>query len=101
MLRKSKKKRFANEAQEAAWWEANEEAVAAQFEKALEQGSVGGCTLVLMGDLTVTNVRLGSRDVVRARKQAGERGDRFHTYLKAIIHQALRAAEDRGLPAGS
>jgi predicted DNA binding CopG/RHH family protein len=93
MTRKSTRKRFANEAEEAAWWEANEEAVAAQFEKALEQGSVGGCTLVLTGDRTVTKVRLGSKDVVRARKQAAENGVCFHTYLKAIIHKKLHAAE--------
>jgi predicted DNA binding CopG/RHH family protein len=94
MPRKSKRERSANEAEEAAWWEANEEAVAERFEKALEQRSVGGgCTLVLTGDQTVTKVRLGSRDVVRAQKQAAANGVGFHTYLKAIIHNRLRAAE--------
>jgi predicted DNA binding CopG/RHH family protein len=101
MPRKTKQKRLANDAEEVAWWEANEEEVATQFEKALEQGRVGGCTLIFTGDSTLTKVRLGSRDVARARNQAGERGVRFNAYLKAIIYQAVRAAESRRQPSSS
>jgi hypothetical protein len=36
---------------------------------------------------------LGSRDVAEACKQARERGEGFHTYLKMIIHEALEAAK--------
>lgn len=100
MARKSNQKRFANESEQAAWWEANEEAVAGQFEKVLEEGHVGGCSVIFTGDSTLTRVRLGSRDVVRARQQAGERGVRFHSYLKGIIHQALRDPESRREPPG-
>jgi len=74
MPRKSKSKRSVNRAEEAAWWEANEETVADSFEKALNEGYAGPCTIVVSCDLTVTRIRLGSRDVVKARIQAAERG---------------------------
>jgi hypothetical protein len=45
MLVKSKSKRFANKAEETAWWEANEEAVADSFEEALKEGYAGPCTV--------------------------------------------------------
>jgi hypothetical protein len=38
MPMKLKRKRFANRAEEAAWWEANEKAVADSFEKTLNEG---------------------------------------------------------------
>lgn len=86
---KLKRKRFANRAEEAAWWEANEEAVADSFEKAMNEGYVGPCTIVVTGDLTATKICLGSRDVAKTRAQAAERGLRYQTYLKIIIHEAL------------
>jgi predicted DNA binding CopG/RHH family protein len=93
MPRKSKKKRFADRAEDGAWWEANEEAVADSFEKALNEGYVGPCTVVVTGDSTAARIRLGSRDVGKARVLAAERGLRYQTYLKMIIHEALRSAE--------
>ena len=93
MPRKSKRKRFANRAEEAAWWEANEEAVADSFEKAMNEGYVGSCTVVVTGDSTATKTRLGSRDVAKVRAQAVERGLRHQIYLKMIIHEALLNAE--------
>jgi predicted DNA binding CopG/RHH family protein len=93
MPRKLKSKRFANRAEEAAWWEANEEIVADSFEKALNEGYVGRCTVVVIGDSTTTKIRLGSRDVAKARAQAVERGLRHQIYLNLIIHEALLNAE--------
>jgi predicted DNA binding CopG/RHH family protein len=93
MPRKLKSKRFANRAEEAAWWEANEEIVADSFEKALNEGYVGPCTVVVIGDSTTTKIRLGSRDVAKARAQAVERGLRHQIYLNLIIHEALLNAE--------
>jgi predicted DNA binding CopG/RHH family protein len=95
MPRKSKKTRFANRAEEAAWWEANEEAVADSFEKALNDGYSGPCTVVITGDSTATKVRLGSRDVVKVRVQATKRDMQHQIYLKTIIHDALLNTEVR------
>jgi hypothetical protein len=93
MPKKAKSRRFASKADEAAWWVANEEAAADEFEKALKEGYVGRCVLVVTGDSAVAKVRLGSRDVAEACKQARERGVGFHTHLKTLIHEALRAAK--------
>jgi predicted DNA binding CopG/RHH family protein len=89
MPRKSKRTRFANRVEEAAWWEANEMAVADSFEKALNEGYAGPCTVVVTGDSTATKIRLGSRDVAKVRTQAAKRGLRHQVYLKTIIHDAL------------
>jgi predicted DNA binding CopG/RHH family protein len=93
MPRKSRRTRFANRAEEAAWWEANEEVVANTFEKALNEGYVGPCTVVVTGDSTATKIRLGCRDVAKIRAQAANRVLQHQLYLKMIIHEALRKAE--------
>jgi predicted DNA binding CopG/RHH family protein len=93
MPRKLKSKRFANRAEEVAWWEANEETLANSFEKALNEGYVGPCTIVVTGDSTATKIRLGSRDVAKLRAQAVKRGLLHQTYLKMIIHEELQKAE--------
>jgi predicted DNA binding CopG/RHH family protein len=89
MPKKTKCKRFASKAQETAWWEANEEAVANSFERDLNSGYVGPCTLVVTGDSNATKIRLGSRVIAKVRMQARARGLRHQAYLKAIIHEAL------------
>ena len=86
---KSKRNRFANRSEEAAWWEANEKAVADSFEKAMNEGYVGPCTVVVTGDSSATKIRLGSRDVAKVRVQAAGRDLSHQVYLKTIIHDAL------------
>jgi len=90
MLEGLKDVTFANEAEEAAWWEANEDALADEFERVLGEGRVGSGTLVITGDSTVTRVDLNPEDIAIARVQAAARGLRYQTYLKMIIHEALR-----------
>jgi hypothetical protein len=85
--------RFANESEEAAWWEANESRLANEFEKIAAGGSVGPATFVITGDSTVAKIKLGKKDVALARTQAKERGMRCHDYLKLILHEALRKSE--------
>jgi hypothetical protein len=93
MLEELRGKTFANEADEAAWWEANEAALADAFEKSTADGRIGHGTLVVTGDSTVAKLRLDPDDIAKARVQAAERGLRYQTYLKMIIHEALRDAE--------
>ena len=90
---KSNRKRFANRAEEAAWWEANEETVTSAFEKAMSEGYAGPCTVVVTGDSTATKIRLGSSDVAKVRIKAAARGLRHQVYLKMIIHEALSNIE--------
>lgn len=90
MLEELKNKTFANEAEEAAWWESNEDALADEFEKATAEGRVGCGTLVVRDAVSVTKIRLDPEDIAIARVQAAARGLRYQTYLKMIIHEALR-----------
>ena len=89
MPRKSKKKRFANRAEEAAWWEANDVTVADSFEKDLNAGYIGPYIVVVTGNSTATKIRLGSKDLAKVRAQAAKRGLHHQIYLKMIIHEAL------------
>jgi hypothetical protein len=84
---------FANEAEESAWWEANEDVLAEEFEKATAEGGVGYCILVVRDAASVTKICLAPEDTAKARAQAGKRGLRFGAYMKMIIRDALRKAE--------
>jgi predicted DNA binding CopG/RHH family protein len=86
---------FANEAEEAAWWESHEDELAEEFEKATAEGRLGSSTVVITGDSTLAKILLDPEDIAKARVQAAERGLRYQTYLKMIIHEALRAAESK------
>jgi len=90
-----KSKTFANEAEEAAWWESNEDALADDFEKATAEGRIGIGTVAKRAALPSTTIRLDPDDIAKARVLAAERGLRYQTYLKMIIHEALREAESR------
>ena len=101
MLEELKNKTFANETEEAAWWESNEDALADEFEKATAEGRVGIGTVAKRAALPSTTIRLDPDDIAKARVQAAERGLRYQTYLKMIIHEALRSAESKAKPAKS
>lgn len=93
MLEELKEKTFANEAEEAAWWEAHEDDLADEFEKATVEGRVGIGTVAKRAAMPTTTIRLDPNDIAEARVQAEERGLRYQTYLKMIIHEALEAAK--------
>jgi predicted DNA binding CopG/RHH family protein len=88
MLEELKQMSFANEAEEAAWWESHEDELLDEFKKATAEG-----TVAKRAALPSTTIRLDPEDIARARVQAAERGLRYQTYLKMIIHEALRASE--------
>lgn len=93
MLEELKNKTFANEAEEAAWWKAHEDELLEEFKKATAEGRVGIGTVAKRAALSTTTIRLDPDDIAKAREQAAERGLRYQTYLKMIIHEALRNAE--------
>jgi predicted DNA binding CopG/RHH family protein len=93
MLEELKNKTFANEAEEAAWWESHEDSLADEFEKATAEGRTGIGTIAKRAALPSTTIRLDPDDIAKARVQAAERGLRYQTYLKMIIHEALRSAD--------
>ena len=96
--------KFASEAEEAKWWYDNRELLSEEFHKAAKEGRLrrGGVVRLLAerGILPsqptpTTTIRLDPEDIAKARVQAAERGLRYQTYLKMIIHEALRDAEQK------
>lgn len=96
--------KFANEDEEAKWWYENRELISDEFQKAAKEGRLktGGIRRLFAEkgipfkepNLTpTTTIRLDPDDIALARKQAEKRGLRYQTYLKMIIHEALRKAE--------
>ena len=100
--------KFATEAEEAKWWYDNRELVSDEFQKAAKEGRLrrGGVRRLFAekgipfpepqkapAPMPTTTIRLDPDDIAKARAQAAERGLRYQTYLKMIIHEALRASE--------
>jgi hypothetical protein len=97
MPRKPKDKRFATYAEEAAWWESNEEAFADAFEKSASDGHAAGGIVVITGESKMTKIRLSTRDVEKICRQANKRGMRSQEYLKSIFVQGIRKAQSEPL----
>jgi hypothetical protein len=102
---------FASEAEEAKWWFENEDLIAKEFERAAKEGRLGhGGIRRLFAEKGIpfkeptpthtTTIRLDPDDIAKARVQAAERGLRYQTYLKMIIHEALRAADSKRKASG-
>jgi hypothetical protein len=102
--------KFATEAEEAKWWYDNREKLSDEFDKAAKEGRLrrGGVARLLAErgislpqpqPLPSTTIRLDPEDIAKARVQAAERGIRYQTYLKMIIHEALNKAEHSRRPA--
>ena len=84
---------FKSEQEEAEWWDSAEgrAAILKGFQDAQREGTVGRGTLKKKSGLTpTTTIRLDRQDVELAKAQAEKRGLKYQTYLKSIIHQALR-----------
>jgi predicted metal-dependent hydrolase len=97
--------KFATEAEEAKWWYENEGLIFKEFQKAAKEGRLGrggarrlfaekGIPFKESTPTPTTTIRLDPEDIAKARVQAAERGLRYQTYLKMIIHEALRKVEE-------
>jgi hypothetical protein len=93
--------RFKTEAQEAEWWAKNQRFIADRFERGKAAGKLGKSTVARLaaeraaqrGASPTITIRLPEADLARARSLAAERGLRYQTYLKMLLHQALDAEE--------
>src|ERR1700691_4857247 len=92
---------FKTEAEEAEWWSKNQNVIADRFEQAKAAGKLGKGTVArggperarqAGGSPTIT-IRLAEDDLARARTLAAEKGLRYQTYLKMLLHQALNSEE--------
>ena len=86
--------RFADEAEEARWWDKQQPRMARAREAAMSAGEdLAAVPAPLARALAAKNVtiRLSLADLERARKQAERRGLRYQTYVKMLLHEALTA----------
>lgn len=94
MAKKTNKPAFASEREEAQWWPAQEDRIADAFEKAAANGTLRRGTLdPMMSAIPPTTIRLDPADIARARKQAEQRGLKYQTYIKMLLHNALQRRE--------
>ena len=91
---------FETEGEEARWWAENQGQLAEQFKRAAAEGKLGRGTVARRGSTPTTTIRLDPEDIARARFHAERRGLKYQTYLKMLIHQALREEESQSAPNG-
>ena len=94
---------FKSETQEAEWWAKNQNLIVDRFEQAKTAGNLGKGTVARLarerankaGASPTITIRLAEDDLTRARTLAAEKGLRYQTYLKMLLHQALNSEEKR------
>ena len=89
---------FKTEGDEARWWVENQDKLAKQFKQAATEGKLRRGTVARKGSTPTTTIRLDPEDIARARFHAARRGLKYQTYLKMLIHQALREEGFRSGP---
>jgi predicted DNA binding CopG/RHH family protein len=102
-MAKKQLQKFKMEAEEAEWWAKNQKLVADRFEQAEAAGTLGKGTVVRealnrarkAGASPTITIRLAQDDLARARAFAAEKGLKYQTYLKMLLHQALDSEESR------
>jgi len=88
----------------AEWWAKNQDLIANRLEQARVLGKLGKGTVARVarerakqaGASPTITIRIAEDDLTRARTLAAERGLRYQTYLKMLLHQALNAEENSG-----
>ena len=93
---------FKTEAQEADWWAKNQNLIANHFEQAKTLDKLGKGTVARVarerakqvGASPTITIRIAENDLVRAKRLASEKGLKYQTYLKMLLHQALNAEEN-------
>jgi predicted DNA binding CopG/RHH family protein len=90
---------FKSEAQEAEWWYKNRETLDKDFVEAAKKGKLkrlDQATLkarLAASKSRVVSIRLPEDDIELARQQATQKGLPYQTYIKSVLHQALRQAK--------
>jgi predicted DNA binding CopG/RHH family protein len=87
---------FKSEAEEAEWWYKNRARLDKDLVTAAKKGKLkrlNPATLkarLAASKSRVVSIRLAEEDIKLAREQATERGLPYQTYIKSVLHQALR-----------
>ena len=81
---------FRSEAEEAEWWDAHPEAVDDLFERGRKAGTLTVGTTAARLKTKATGIRLFADDVETAKRIAHRKGPSYQTYIKMLLHDALR-----------
>ncbi len=86
---------FTSEKQEAAWWRKHRAEVESTLRQSLRQRKTLSITEVLAAvkpkpALTPVTLRLPADDLATARQLAADKGIGYQTYIKLVLHDALR-----------
>jgi predicted DNA binding CopG/RHH family protein len=90
---------FKSEAAEAEWWYKNRARLDKDFLEAAKKGKLkrlDQATLkarLAVPKSRVVSIRLPEDDIELARRQATQKGLPYQTYIKSVLHQALRQAK--------
>jgi len=90
---------FKSEAEEAEWWYKNRARLDKDLVKAAKNGKLkrlDQATLkarLAASRSRVVSIRLPENDIDLARQQAAQKGLPYQTYIKSVLHQALRRAK--------
>ena len=85
--------RFKTERDEADWWYRNRDKIAKDFEQAAKKGELkrqDKATLRVRLAARVVTIRLPEEDIELARQQASKKGLPYQTYIRSLLHEALR-----------
>ena len=89
--------KFGSESEEAAWWFDNQDKLLNMFEEAASKGRLGHGTVMRKiaekQAAKATTIRLDPGDISLAKLQAENKGLKYQTYLKMLIHEALQNEE--------
>jgi hypothetical protein len=80
---------FATEAEEAHWCFENQDRMAEEFKEAATNGTLTCGTVARRGNTPTTTTRLDPAGISQARTLVRERGLKYESYLKSLIHEAL------------
>jgi predicted DNA binding CopG/RHH family protein len=86
---------FTSEREEAAWWEKHRATVEADLRAAMRGGKTVALHDVMARagrkkELLPVTIRLASDDIATARQLADDKGIGYQTYIKLLLHEALR-----------
>jgi hypothetical protein len=87
---------FESESEEAKWWYRNRKTLDRDLLESAARGQLrrlGKATLkgrLAASRARVVSIRLPENDIELARQQAAEVGLPYQTYIKSLLHQALR-----------
>jgi predicted DNA binding CopG/RHH family protein len=87
---------FKTAVEEAKWWYENRKALDQDLVEASKMGGLkrlNQATLkarLAASRARVVSIRLPENDIALARRQAAQKGLPYQTYIKSLLHQALR-----------